>query len=76
MGPAGKAPDLLWECTYRAQIQPPLDIGPGPIGHRMIFPVTEGEVVGERLNGVIHAEAESGSWPEPTDSAGLTSASR
>ena len=60
MGPAGKEPQLVYECTYRAQIQPPLDMGPGPIGHRMIFPVTEGEVVGERLNGVIHAGG--GEW--------------
>ena len=54
MGPAGKAPELVYECTYRAQIQPPLDIGAGPFGQRMIFPVTEGVVEGERLNGIIH----------------------
>jgi hypothetical protein len=53
MGPQGKAPDLVHEFTYRAQIKPPVDIGAGPFGHRMIFEVTEGEVVGERLNGTI-----------------------
>jgi hypothetical protein len=53
MGPSGKAPELVYEFTYRAQIKPPVDIGPGPFGHRMIFEVTEGEVVGERLSGII-----------------------
>jgi hypothetical protein len=53
MGPHGKAPDLVYEFTYRAQIQPPLDVGAGPLGHRMIFEVTGGEVEGERLNGTI-----------------------
>jgi Protein of unknown function (DUF3237) len=53
MGPQGKTPDLVHEFTYRAQIKPPVDIGAGPFGHRLIFEVTEGEVVGERLNGTI-----------------------
>jgi hypothetical protein len=38
MGPSGKAPELVYECTYRAQTQPPLDIGPGPFvgkGHAL-----------------------------------------
>ena len=60
MGPAGKAPELVYECTYRAQIKPPVDVGPGPFGHRMIFEVTEGEVVGERLSGVVHSGG--GEW--------------
>jgi hypothetical protein len=53
MGPHGKAPELVYECTYRAQILPPVDVGPGPFGHRMVFEVTEGVVEGERLNGTI-----------------------
>jgi len=53
MGPHGKAPELVYEFTYRAQIKPPLDVGAGPFGHRMIFEVTGGEVEGERLNGII-----------------------
>jgi hypothetical protein len=53
MGPHGKAPELVHEFSYRAQIKPPLDIGPGPFGHRLIFEVTEGVVEGERINGVI-----------------------
>ena len=53
MGPQGKPPDLVHEFTYRVQIKPPVDIGAGPFGHRMIFEVTEGEVEGERLNGTV-----------------------
>ena len=53
MGPSGKAPELVHEFTYRAQIKPPIDVGPGPFGQRLIFEVTEGVVEGERLNGVI-----------------------
>jgi hypothetical protein len=53
MGQQGKAPDLVYEFTYRAQIQPPVDVGPGPFGHRMIFTVTGGDVDGERLRGTI-----------------------
>src|SRR5215210_6899771 len=60
MGPHGKAPDLVYECTYRAQIQPPVDVGVGPLGHRMIFEVTGGEVEGERLNGTIRSGG--GEW--------------
>ena len=63
MGPHGKAPELVYECTYRAQITPPVDVGPGPFGHRMIFEVTEGVVEGERLNGTIRPGGGSGSWP-------------
>lgn len=54
MGANGKSPELVFEATYRAQITPPLDVGPGPAGHRMVFAVTGGDVAGERLNGIIH----------------------
>ena len=60
MGPQGKAPDLVHEFTYRAQIKPPVDVGPGPFGHRMVFEVTEGTVEGERLNGVVRSGG--GEW--------------
>jgi Protein of unknown function (DUF3237) len=60
MGPHGKEPELVYEFSYRAQIKPPLDIGPGPFGHRMIFEVTEGVVEGERLSGVMHSGG--GEW--------------
>ncbi len=55
MGPHGKAPELVFEATYRAQIKPPVDVGVGPFGRRMIFEVTEGVIEGERLNGIIHS---------------------
>lgn len=53
MGQQGKEPELVYEFTYRAQIDPPLDVGVGPAGHRMVFAVTGGEVEGERLSGTI-----------------------
>lgn len=52
-GPHGTAPELVYEFSYRAQLKPPVDVGPGPFGHRMVFEVVEGEVVGERLAGII-----------------------
>jgi hypothetical protein len=60
MGPHGKAPELVHEATYRAQIKAPLDVGAGPFGHRMIFEVTGGDVAGERLNGII--QPGGGEW--------------
>ena len=60
MGPHGKTPELVYECTYRAQILAPVDVGAGPFGHRMIFEVTEGVVEGERLNGTIRSGG--GEW--------------
>lgn len=53
MGPHGKAPELVFEASYRAQISPPVDIGATPFGHRLIFEVTGGDIEGERLNGRI-----------------------
>lgn len=53
MGQQGKEPELVYEFTYRAQIDPPVDVGLGPAGHRMAFAVTGGEVEGERLSGTI-----------------------
>jgi hypothetical protein len=60
MGQQGKAPELVYEATYRAQILAPVDIGAGPFGHRMIFEVTEGVIEGERLNGTIRSGG--GEW--------------
>ncbi len=60
MGPHGKAPELVFEATYRAQIKPPVDVGVGPFGRRMIFEVTEGVIEGERLNGIVHSGG--GEW--------------
>jgi hypothetical protein len=44
---------LDYECTYRASLKPPLEIGQGPYGTRSFFEVTGGEVQGERLNGKL-----------------------
>ena len=43
--------ELVQECTYTAMLKPPLPIGPGPIGTRMYYEVTGGEMRGERLRG-------------------------
>ena len=60
MGPHGKEPELVYEFSYQAQIKPPLDVGAGPPGHRMIFEVTGGTVEGERLKGLI--QPGGGEW--------------
>jgi hypothetical protein len=53
MGPHGKAPDLVYEASYRAQLKPPMNMGACPFGGRMYFEVVEGVVEGERLNGIM-----------------------
>ena len=45
--------NLVEEFTVNAMLKPPLDIGSGPIGTRMYFDVTGGEIVGERLHGKL-----------------------
>ncbi len=45
--------DLAYEFTYRAQLKPPVAVGPGPLGDRQVFEVIGGEVEGERLSGRI-----------------------
>jgi hypothetical protein len=37
----------------KASLAPPLDLGAGPIGTRMYYEVTGGEIVGERLQGKL-----------------------
>lgn len=46
------------EFTYSAMLKPPLPVGPGPIGTRMYFEVSGGEITGERLRGVLHGGGE------------------
>lgn len=41
--------DLVHEFTFRASLKPPLAIGAGPIGARMYYELSGGEVVGDRL---------------------------
>lgn len=44
---------LVQECTFSATLKPPLPVGAGPIGTRMVYEVAGGEVVGERLRGRV-----------------------
>ena len=44
---------LEYECTYHAELRPPLDVGKGPRGHRLIVEVIGGRVEGKRLNGKL-----------------------
>ncbi|MBY0421584.1 MAG: DUF3237 domain-containing protein [Parvularculaceae bacterium] len=44
---------LVHEMTFRAMLKPPLAIGAGPIGTRMYYELTGGEVVGDRLRGKV-----------------------
>jgi hypothetical protein len=45
--------NLIQECTFRAQLEAPLPIGPGPIGTRMYYQICGGTVEGERLRGAV-----------------------
>ena len=44
---------LIQECTLSAILKPPLPIGPGPIGMRVYYEVSGGEVTGDRLRGSV-----------------------
>jgi len=44
---------LVQECTFSATLKPPVPVGAGPIGMRMVYEVSGGEVVGERLRGRV-----------------------
>lgn len=45
--------ELVQECTFYATLKPPLPVGAGPIGTRMYYEVSGGEVSGERLRGTV-----------------------
>jgi len=47
----GRAMELIHEMTYRAMLRPPLAIGAGPWGTRMVFEVITGDIEGPRLRG-------------------------
>ena len=51
--------ELIEECVMKAVLKPPLAIGAGPIGTRMYYEVSEGEVTGERLRGKV---VSGGEW--------------
>jgi len=44
---------LIQECQFSAGLKPPLPVGAGPIGTRMYYEITGGEVTGDRLHGKI-----------------------
>ena len=44
---------LVQECSFTATLKPPLPIGAGPIGTRMYYDVSGGDVTGERLRGKV-----------------------
>lgn len=44
---------LVQECTFSAALKPPLPVGTGPIGTRMVYEIAGGEVRGERLRGKV-----------------------
>ncbi len=50
--------DLVHEFTFRATLKPPLPIGAGPIGTRMYYELSGGEVVGDRLRGAVRGGGE------------------
>src|SRR5690242_3342954 len=45
--------NLVQEFTFSATLKPPLPIGAGPIGMRMYYDVSGGEVRGDRLRGKV-----------------------
>ena len=46
-------PKLELLCEYYATLKPPVVVGNGPYGMRMIYDVTGGEVTGPRLRGRV-----------------------
>ena len=44
---------LVHEFTFSARLEPPLPVGSGPIGTRMYYEVTGGEIIGDRLRGTV-----------------------
>jgi hypothetical protein len=52
--------ELVHEFTYRAQLDAPLVIGPGPVGMRMVVNVSGGTVTGKRIEGSVIGPA--GDW--------------
>jgi hypothetical protein len=43
--------NFVQEFSFTATLKPPLPIGAGPIGTRVVYEVTGGELSGERLRG-------------------------
>lgn len=43
--------ELVPLCEIRLQARPPIEVGPGPAGTRMIFEIASVQVKGDRLSG-------------------------
>ena len=53
--------ELVPLCTMRIQLKPPLEVGAGPAGTRLIFEVESLKMDGERFSGEMAGSA-SGDW--------------
>jgi hypothetical protein len=45
--------NLIHECTFTATLKPPIPVGAGPIGTRMIYELSGGEITGDRLRATV-----------------------
>jgi len=45
--------NLVHEFTFTANLRPPVPIGAGPIGTRMYYEISDGEMTGNRLRGTL-----------------------
>lgn len=45
--------ELVPLCTIHFQIRPPIDVGAGPSGTRMVFETASAQVKGDRLSGEL-----------------------
>lgn len=65
------AVELVPLCTMRVQLRPPIEVGTGPAGTRLIFEAESATFKGDRLNGEMEG-ALAGDWlvvgPEGTAS--------
>lgn len=43
--------ELVHEMTYHAMLKPPMPVGDGPSGTRMVYDVIEGRIEGPRISG-------------------------
>ena len=43
--------ELVPLCTLHIQLKPPIEVGAGPCGTRLIFEAADGHVQGDRLRG-------------------------
>src|SRR5512146_2823362 len=63
--------ELVPLCTLHAQLKPPIEVGTGPAGTRLIFEVASAQVQGDRLRGELVGAA-AADWlligPEGTGS--------